>query len=191
MSKNFESPTTTKICWLGRTANVMTRINILKHQWPFVSIVIKKSNASPCPAEDKAPGFTSGLMFSESVLLFYTLVEGFFRSHSGHTGTMQEDTGVGASAFLFFLFFLYIFFILSPPQPPWLASWVQAATENSPDVQPESKQRAAGVVSCKTSPAVPLISRDRERGGRGGEQMKDGSQTQITPGGAGHGGVSM
>lgn len=83
----------------------MTRINILKHQWPFVSIVIKKSNASLCPAENKAPGFTSGLMFSESALLFYTLVEGFFRSYSGHTGTMQEDTGVGASAFLFFLFF--------------------------------------------------------------------------------------
>lgn len=113
---------------------------------------------------------------------------GFFRSYSGHTGTMQEDTGVGASAFLFFLFLIFLF--PPPPQPPWLASWVQATTGNSPDVQPESKQTAAGVVSCKTSPAVPLISRDGERGGRR-VQMKDGRQTQITPGGAGRGGVSM
>lgn len=93
-------------------------------------------------------------------------------------GTHRHNAGGHRSrGFCFsFLSFFYIFIPppnppLSPPQPPWLASWVQAATGNSPDVQPESKQRTAGVVSCKTSPAVPLISRDRERGGRG-VQMK-------------------
>lgn len=93
---------------------------------------------------------------------FYTLVEGFFRSYSGH----QHNAG-GHRSRGFCFSFLFISFSSPPPPPLLLASWVQAATGNSPDLQPESKQRAAGVVRWKTSSATPLISGDREGGGGG------------------------
>lgn len=65
-------------------------------------------------------------------------------------------------------------------------------------MQPESKQRAAGVVSRKTSSVVPLISRDRGReGGRGGglaggaDEGRQPDADHARSGGAGDGGVSM
>lgn len=83
----------------------------------------------------------------------------FFRSHWGH----EPKWGGHGSQGPLLSFFLF-----------WAASWSQAVSENSPDMQHMSEQSTDGVVSCKTSSAVPLISRDRGRC-RTGARCRSGS----------------
>lgn len=106
-----------------------------------------------CSSWNKAPGFMTRLMSSEAVPFFKHLWK-VFSGVTRDTSTSEEQRGAGASAIFFFFFF--------PPRSD-LHPEARRQLEIAQTCSTESKQNAVGVVSCKTSSAVPLISRDRGR----------------------------
>lgn len=164
MFKNLESPTTTKICWLGcrRTSwQGLISSNINGLLCPLWS---KRAMLHCVQWKTKHRGSPAGWCFQSVLFFLYTC--GRFLPELLRTPAQCRRT---RESWLL-LFFAFLFFLFYPPSQ--LASWVQAATGNSPDVRPESKQRAAGVVCWKTSSAVPLISGDREEAW-GGEEVQE------------------
>lgn len=92
------------------------------------------------------------LLSSEAVPFFKHLWK-VFSGVTRDTSTSQGQRGAEASAILFFFSSLH-----SDLHPE-----ARRRLEIAQTCSTESKQNVVGVVSCKTSSAVPLISRDRGR----------------------------
>lgn len=126
-------------------------MNVLKHQWPFVSSVIKKSNASLFQLKQSTGVHDQVDVFRGCPFFFKHLWKVF-------SGVTRHESGTERSWGFCYSFF----FFFSPPHSD-LHPEARRRLEIAQTCSTESKQNAVGVVSCKTSSAVPLISRDRGR----------------------------
>lgn len=138
MFKNLESPTTTKICWLGcrRTSwQGLISSNINGLLCPLWS---KRAILHCVQWKTKHRGSPLGWCF-QSVLFFYTLVEGFFRSYSGH----QHNAGGHRSRGFCFSFLFFLFYPLHT---------------HPSDLHPESRRQLEIAQTCSPSQSRGLLA---------------------------------
>lgn len=108
-----------------------------------------------CSSWNKAPGFMTRWCL-QRLSLFLNTCGRFFPESLGTPARVRSREELGL------LLFFFSFFFSSSPHSD-LHPEARRRLEIAQTCSTESKQNAVGVVSCKTSSAVPLISRDRGR----------------------------